>query len=41
MRAADHPRQRVILHLMCLCKRPRHAWFHLCGIARELPHLHL
>jgi hypothetical protein len=27
--------QRIALHVICLFRRPRNTWFHLCGIARE------
>jgi hypothetical protein len=35
MKAETHF-QRIALHLLCLLRRPKHAMFHLRGIAREV-----
>ena len=40
MRSIDYSWQRILLHTVCLCRRPEHARFHLQGIARELPGSH-
>lgn len=41
MKTIDNPWQRIVLHTLCLCRRPKHAQFHLRGIAREIPLSHL